>query len=59
MGIDKLITIAVTLAALVASTGQLPRIIHQVRVAQLKLIKGSQASKWGLPLLVGASPSKQ
>lgn len=52
MRIDKLITLALTLSALAASTGQLPWIIHQIRVAQLHLIKESQASKWGTPILI-------
>lgn len=51
MNIDKLITAAVTLAILAASTGQLPKVIKEVRIAQLKLIKESQASKWGMPML--------
>jgi hypothetical protein len=51
MGIEKLISIAVTLAVLAASTGQLPRIVHAVRGAQHQLIRDSQASKWGTPFL--------
>jgi hypothetical protein len=31
---------------LAASTGQLPRIVRKVQLAQLYLIKDSQASKW-------------
>lgn len=42
----KLISMAVTLAFLAASTGQLPKIIRKVKLAQLYLIKESQASKW-------------
>jgi hypothetical protein len=49
---DKLISIAVTLAFLTAGTGQLPRVIKAVRIAQLELIRDSQASKWGRPLLL-------
>lgn len=52
MGIEKLISIAVTLAVLAASTGQLPRIVHAVRGSQLQLIKDSQASKWGRAILL-------
>jgi hypothetical protein len=51
MGIQKLIPIAVSLAFLAASTGQLPRVLKVVRVAQLQLIKDSQASKWGMPMV--------
>ena len=46
MGIDKLMAIAATMAVLAASTGQLPKIIRAVHIAQLHLIKESQASKW-------------
>ncbi|MDO9182631.1 MAG: hypothetical protein Q7U04_09495 [Bacteriovorax sp.] len=49
MGIDKLISISVVLSV---STGQLPKVLKFVRVAQLQLIKESQASKWGRPLLL-------
>jgi len=51
MNIDKLIQVAVTLAILAASTGQLPKVIKGVRIAQLKLLKESKASKWGMPML--------
>jgi hypothetical protein len=49
---DKLISVAVTLAFLAAGTGQLPKVIKADRVAQLELIRDSQASKWGKPLLL-------
>lgn len=52
MGIEKLISIATTLAVLAVSTGQIPRILHTVRVAQLHLIQDSQASKWGRVMLL-------
>lgn len=52
MGIAKLIQIAATLAVLAVTTGQLPRILREVRVAQLHLIKDSQASQWGKPFLL-------
>lgn len=51
MGIQKLIPIAVSLAFLAAVTGQLQRVIKAVRIAQLQLIKDSQASKWGRPII--------
>lgn len=49
---DKLIAIAATLAVLTVSSGQLPKVLHKVRVAQLHLIKDSQASKWGQAMLL-------
>jgi hypothetical protein len=42
---NSLIKVAVTLAFVAASTGQLPRIIKEVRIAQYTLLKVSQASK--------------
>lgn len=55
MGIDKLISIAAALAVLAVSTGQLPNVLHAVRVAQLQLIHDSRASAWGTPLLLPLS----
>jgi hypothetical protein len=46
MGLSKLISIAVTATFLAASTGQLPRLLKTVRIAQAILILDSQASKW-------------
>lgn len=43
----KLISLAVTLAFLAAASGEQPKILKQLRIAQLKLIKDSQAFKWG------------
>ncbi len=50
--LNGFIKIAVTLAIIAARTGQLPKISHGVRVAQLQLLKESQASKWGHPILL-------
>lgn len=49
---SKLISIAVAPTMAAAATGNLPRIIRQVKVAQLQLVKDSQASKWGKPFLL-------
>ena len=46
MGLNKLISLAATLAILAASTGHLPKIIYAVHMAQLRLIKESRASNW-------------
>ncbi len=53
----NLIKIAITFAFIAASTGQLPRIIKEVRIAQLKLLKESQASKWPKALLLPSCSS--
>ena len=52
MNLEKLISIAATLAILAASTGHLPRIIREVRVAQGHLIQETKASNWGMPMLL-------
>lgn len=49
---DKLIAIAATLAALAVASGQLPKVLHKLHVAQLHVIKDSQASKWGQAMLL-------
>jgi hypothetical protein len=46
MGISKLIPVAVTLAFMAAATGQLPKVLRSLRIAQYKLIKESQTSRW-------------
>lgn len=46
MGLEKLIAMGAAMAILAASTGQLPKAILAVQIAQLKLLKESQASKW-------------
>jgi len=51
MGIKALIQIAAALAILAVSSGKLPTILKEIRVAQLHLLKDSQASKWGQALL--------
>jgi hypothetical protein len=43
---NSLIKIAVVLAIAAVASGNLPQILKQVRIAQLQLIKDSQASKW-------------
>jgi len=46
MGIPKLIPIGVSLAFLAAATGQLPKVLRTIQIAQARLIIDSQASKW-------------
>lgn len=52
MGINKAIETVAIFTILAASTGQLPRLIKEVQVAQIRLLKLSQSSSWGqAPLL--------
>jgi hypothetical protein len=46
MNIDKLVPFAIAFALLAAITGQLPRFINAVRLAEFRLIQDSKASKW-------------
>lgn len=46
MGLEKLYTFGAALVIAAAMTGQLPKAIYAVKVAQLKLLKDSQASRW-------------
>lgn len=43
---NSLIKIAVVLAFAAISSGNLPKILNQVRKAQFQLIQESKASKW-------------
>jgi hypothetical protein len=55
MGLEKLISVIATLVVLAASTGQLPRLIREVRSAQAHLIQDTKASTWGMPMLLKGS----
>lgn len=52
MGLEKVISIVAALAIWAASTGQLPKMIREVQIAQLKLLKESQSKSWGSALLL-------
>ena len=51
---EKLIQVVAALVVILESTGQLPRFIREVRVAQAHLVHETKASKWGMPLLLRA-----
>lgn len=44
-----LITLASTLVLIAASTGQLPKAVQQVRIAQLEILRQMQTKNWGTP----------
>ncbi len=48
---NSAIKAAVAIVLMVAAAGQLPRFVQAVRIAQYKVLKESQASKWGKPML--------
>ena len=52
---NKLIEVVAVIVVIAASTGQLPRLIREVRVAQGHLIQETKASKWGMPMLLKGS----
>jgi len=52
MGLDKLIQVIAAIVVIAASTGQLPRLVREVRIAQVHLIQDTKASNWGMPMLL-------
>jgi hypothetical protein len=52
MGLNKVIDAIAVLALLAATTGQLPKVVAKVQVAQLQLLKASQSKNWGRALLL-------
>lgn len=59
MGIEKLAQAAVTAVMIAAATGQLPKLVREVQVAQFKLCKDSQSSKWGRAMLITGRTSEK
>ena len=49
---EKLIQAVAAFVVIAASTGQLPSLIHGVRLAQAHLIQETEASKWGMPIFL-------
>lgn len=58
MGIEKLIPLAVAMGVTAAASGRLPQIIREVQIAQHKLLKDSQSSKWGKTMLLPIRETK-
>lgn len=54
--LNKLIEAALIIVFMAATARQLPRLVQTVRVAQLQLLKESQSSKWGRPMLLPIRP---
>lgn len=44
MNLEKLVPVAIAFALMAAATGNLPKVIHQIRIAQAHLIHGSEAN---------------
>jgi len=51
MTLNKAIEAVAIFTVLAASTGQLPRLVHQVQIAQIRLLKVSHSSSWGHAIL--------
>lgn len=49
---NQLVQAAVAAALIVAASGQIPKFIQTMRVAQYQILKESQASKWGRAMLL-------
>lgn len=45
----SIIAIASALTLIAASTAQLPKLVHQARIAQLEMLKQMQTKNWGTP----------
>lgn len=45
----SIIAVASSLAILAASTGNLPKVVHQARIAQLEILRSMQTKNWGTP----------
>ncbi len=52
MGINDAIKAAALITLLAAGTGQLPKLVQAVQIAQLRLLKASQSASWGQALLL-------
>jgi hypothetical protein len=52
MNLDALIKLSLSLAIGASLTKQVPKVVKEMRVAQLKILKVSQSSKWGTPMLL-------
>lgn len=59
MGIQKLVSAALIAVMAAVVSGQLPRLVREVQIAQLKLLKDSQASKWGRAMLLPVRKSER
>lgn len=49
---NSLVKVAAAIMLIIAAAGQLPRFVQAMRVAQYKVLKESQASTWGKPMLL-------
>ncbi len=59
MGVEKLAQAAVAAVMISAATGQLPKLVREVQIAQFKLLKDSQESNWGRVMLITGRISKR
>lgn len=48
---NKMIEFSMAAVLAAAVTGQLPKLVYRIRVAQIQILKDSQTSKWGKPFL--------
>jgi hypothetical protein len=56
---QKLTTFALSVVMAAAIAGQLPYFVKEVRIAQLRLLKESQTSHWGTPMLLPIKIQRQ
>jgi hypothetical protein len=59
MGIQKLVSAALIGVIAAAATGRPPQLVREVQIAQLKLLKDSQSSKWDRAMLLPIRKSEK
>ena len=52
MGIEKIIEIAVALTLIASATGNLPKVIREVQLAQFRLLEQSTTKTWGKLMII-------
>jgi hypothetical protein len=52
LGIERIIEIAVALTILASAMDQLPKVIREVQIAEVRLLEQSKTKTWGKLLIV-------
>ena len=51
-GIEKIIEAAIAVTLFLSATGQLPKVVRQIQIAQVKLLQESNTSSWGKLMII-------
>jgi hypothetical protein len=49
---NRLVQIAIAATLSAAAAGQLPRLLQSIQMAEFRILKDSESSKWGRPFLL-------